>query len=97
MAISDFVALGMLTALIARPELFARAPGERRDDGVSFGLEQALDLVEMLAAMVEASEADGISRRVDRGCKGRRNMLDLVIDLLGSMEGKLCQDTWHQR
>ncbi len=51
----------------------------------------------MLAAMVESGEADGISRRVDRGHKVRRNVLYLLVDLLSAMEGEVCQDAWRHR
>ena len=51
----------------------------------------------MLAAMVEAGQADRISRSVDRGHKVRRNVLYLVVDLLSGMEGEVCQDAWRHR
>ncbi len=53
-----------------------------------------LDLVEVLAAMMEAGEADWIARRTDGGHELWCNTLDLAIDFLGRPEGKVCQVAW---
>ena len=53
-------------------------------------IQQLLDLVEVLAAMVEAGKGDWLSRRADRDHEFRRNALDLAIDLLGRPEGEVC-------